>query len=342
MGEKGKIAVRNIRREANEELKKKLKDKVISEDQNKNFEKNIQKITDNSIDNIDKILIDKEKRLAKYEQTQPYCLYNGWQWKVGYQNKRGRNFGHLKGVETVKKKVTYSLKLNIPIDTFYVFSSENRKRPKKEISFLFKLIKRYFTDEIDQVVSEGIKINIIGDIKKLSPDLNKILKNSVQLTKKIKKIIVNLAINYGSKHEILIAFKLMKKNISIKKFEKNLYTSNMPDPDILIRTGGQKRLSNFMLWQLAYSELFFLDKLWPDFKSSDLKNNQKFNKIKRNFELYSDIKFKKRIYTSFILFFLVFLIFKFNIILVYSLLILGVFSILEFINISRKIFKKNL
>ena len=202
----------------------------------------------------------------------------------GIKNNRGRNFGHLKGVETVKKIVTYSLKLNIPIVTFYVFSSENWKRPKKEISFLFKLIKRYFTDEIDKVVSEGIKINIIGDAKKLSPDLNKILKNTAQLTKKNKKIIVNLAINYGSKHEILNAFKLMKKDISIKKFEKNLYTRNMPDPDILIRTGGQKRLSNFMLWQLAYSELFFLDKLWPDFKSSDLKKIiKKFYKIKRNF-----------------------------------------------------------
>ena len=114
--------------------------------------------------------------------------------------------------------------------------------------------------------------------------MNKILRNTTQLTKKNKKIIVNLAINYGSKHEILNAFKLMKKNVSIKKFEKNLYTSGMPDPDILIRTGGQKRLSNFMLWQLAYSELFFLDKLWPDFKSSDLKKIiKKFNKIKRNF-----------------------------------------------------------
>ena len=202
----------------------------------------------------------------------------------GIKKKRGRNFGHLKGVETVKKIVTYALKLNIPIVTFYVFSSENWKRPKKEISFLFKLIKRYFIDEIEKVITEGIKINIIGDTKKLSPDLNKILRNTAQLTKKNKKIIVNLAINYGSKHEILNAFKLIKKNISMKKFEKNLYTSNMPDPDILIRTGGQKRLSNFMLWQLAYSELFFLDKLWPDFKSSDLKKIiKKFYKIKRNF-----------------------------------------------------------
>ena len=123
-------------------------------------------------------------------------------------------------------------------------------------------------------------MEVLQVLLKVEQMLNKILKNTAQLTKKNKKIIVNLAINYGSKHEILNAFKLMKKDISIKKFEKNLYTRNMPDPDILIRTGGQKRLSNFMLWQLAYSELFFLDKLWPDFKSSDLKKIiKKFSKI---------------------------------------------------------------
>ena len=202
----------------------------------------------------------------------------------GIKNKKGRNFGHLKGVETVKKIVTSSLKLNIPIVTFYVFSSENWKRPKKEITFLFKLIKRYFTDEIDKVVSEGIRINIIGDMKKLASDLKKTLSNTVKLTKKNKKITVNLAINYGSKNEIMNAFKYSSKNLSKKKFEENLYTSGMPDPDILIRTGGQKRLSNFMLWQLAYSELFFLDKLWPEFKTSDLKKIiKKFHRIKRNF-----------------------------------------------------------
>ena len=202
----------------------------------------------------------------------------------GIKNKRGRNFGHLKGVETVKKIVTYSLKLNIPIVTFYVFSSENWKRPKKEISFLFKLIKRYFTDEIDQVVSEGIKINIIGDIKKLSPDLNKILKNSAQLTKKNKKIIVNLAINYGSKSEIIQAIKKTGERFSVKKFETNLYTKGMSDPDILIRTGGFKRLSNFLLWQSAYTELFFLKKLWPDFNSIDLARIiRSYKKINRNY-----------------------------------------------------------
>ena len=201
----------------------------------------------------------------------------------GINKKRGRNFGHLKGVETVKKIVTSAIKLKIPIVTFYVFSSENWKRPKTEISFLFKLIKQYFSQEIENVLSQGIRINIFGDEKKFPLYLKKILKKIIKVTKKNKKIIVNLAINYGSKQEILNSAK-KTKNINFKNFEKNLYTQNMPDPDILIRTGGHKRLSNFMLWQLAYSELFFLDKLWPDFNQKDLKNILKsFKKSKRNF-----------------------------------------------------------
>ena len=202
----------------------------------------------------------------------------------GMKKKGSRNFGHLKGVETVKKIVSYAIKLKIPIVTFYVFSSENWRRPKREISFLFQLIKRYFTDEIERVIAQGIKIHIIGDIKKLSSDIKKTLNKTIKLTKKNKNITVNLAINYGSKNEILNAMNKMKKKLTIKNFEKNLYTSSMPDPDILIRTGGQKRLSNFMLWQLAYSELFFIEKLWPDFKSSDLRHIiEKYYKRKRNF-----------------------------------------------------------
>ena len=201
----------------------------------------------------------------------------------GKKRKKGRNFGHLKGVETVKKIVKSSIKLKIPIVTFYVFSSENWKRPKSEISFLFKLINNYFTKEIEKVITEGIKINIIGELNKLGSDINKNLKKSMSLTKKNKKIIVNLAINYGSKAEIIQALKKTKK-ISLKNFEKNLYTKNIPNPDILIRTGGHQRLSNFMLWQLAYAELFFLKKLWPEFKPNDLKKIiSKFKKSKRNF-----------------------------------------------------------
>ena len=202
----------------------------------------------------------------------------------GKKRNRGRNFGHFKGVETVKKIVKSSMRLNIPNATFYVFSSENWKRPKKEIDYLFKIIKNYFTKEIENIVLQGIRINILGNIKKLSPEIQSVLKKTTNLTKKNKKISVNLAINYGSKDEIINAFKKNKKKISIYNFEKNLYTSGIPNPDILIRTGGHQRLSNFMLWQLAYSELFFLKKLWPDFNSNDLtKIVRKYKKSKRNF-----------------------------------------------------------
>ena len=202
----------------------------------------------------------------------------------GIKKRKSRNYGHLKGVDTVKKIVKSSIKFQIPIITFYVFSSENWRRPKKEINFLFKLIKIYFFKEIHNIKKQGIKLNIFGEINKLPLDTKNALKKSCEITKKNKKIIVNLAINYGSKNEILNALKKMKKKISLKNLEKNLYTKNIPDPEILIRTGGHKRLSNFMLWQLAYTEIFFLKKLWPDFTGFDLhKVISKFKKIKRNF-----------------------------------------------------------
>ena len=202
----------------------------------------------------------------------------------GKKRGRTRNYGHLKGVETVKKIVKASIKLKIPIVSFYVFSSENWRRPKKEINFLFKLINRYFLEEIKSIVEQGIRINILGELSKLPTNIKSTLKKTTYLTKNNKKILVNLAINYGSKNEILNAFKITKKKVTIKKFEKNLYTKNIPNPDLLIRTGGHKRLSNFMLWQLAYAELYFLRKLWPEFNTIDLKkiiNNYK--NIKRNF-----------------------------------------------------------
>ena len=201
----------------------------------------------------------------------------------GVKKKRGRNYGHVKGIETVKKIVKNSIKLKIPIVTFYVFSSENWKRPKKEINFLFNLIKNYFLKEIQTLIKQGIKINIIGEFNKLSLEIRSTLKKTMFLTKKNKKILVNLAINYGSHNEILNAAKKTKK-FNLKNFEKKLFTKNLPYPDILIRTGGHQRLSNFMLWQLAYSELYFLKKLWPDFNSGDFKKIiSKYKKSKRNF-----------------------------------------------------------
>ncbi len=203
----------------------------------------------------------------------------------GKKKRRNRNYGHYAGVKTVKKIVEYSLKLKIPVITFYVFSTENWKRPKNEINFLFNLIKSYFNSELNNVIKNGIKINIIGELSKLPLQLKNILRNTVLETKKNKKIIVNLALNYGSKTELSNTFKKIKsKKINEKTINKNLYTKKLPDPDILIRTGGKKRLSNFMLWQLAYAELYFLDKLWPDFTNKDLnKIINNYYKIQRNF-----------------------------------------------------------
>ena len=211
-----------------------------------------------------------------------FIMVGNGRW--GKKKGKSRNFGHLKGVETVKKIVKESLKLKIPVLTFYVFSSENWKRPKKEKTFLFKLLKEYFFNELNNIVKQDIKINILGDVKKFSKELKLVLKKTKDITNKNKKIIVNLALNYGSKIEILNALKKTKRNLTIKNIENNLYTKNIPNPDILIRTGGYQRLSNFLLWQLAYTELFFLKKLWPDFNSSDLRKIiRRYNKIQRNF-----------------------------------------------------------
>ncbi len=205
----------------------------------------------------------------------------------GKKKGKSRNFGHLKGVQIIEKLVKYSIKLKIPILTFYTFSTENWKRPRKEITFLFKLIKDYFDKEINNLVKNDIKINILGNLKPLPKKIRQCLLKSMSNTKKSKKIIVNLAINYGSRNEILNANKIIlkkKMRITYKNFEKSLYTKNMPEPDLLIRTGGENRLSNFLLYQLAYSELYFIKKLWPDFKVSDYNRIIKhFRKVKRNF-----------------------------------------------------------
>ena len=203
----------------------------------------------------------------------------------GKKKNKNRNYGHYAGVKTVKKIVQASIKFKIPIVTFYVFSTENWKRPKTEINFLFNLVNSYFKSELQNVIKNGIKINIIGELNKLPSKLKSVLRETIKKTNKNKKILVNLALNYGSKKELINTFKKIKlKKINENNIRNNLYTRNIPDPDILIRTGGKKRLSNFMLWQLAYSELFFLDKLWPDFNSKDLNKVLKhFYKTKRNF-----------------------------------------------------------
>ncbi len=205
----------------------------------------------------------------------------------GRKKKKSRNFGHINGIKVIKKLVKDSIKIKIPILTFYTFSTENWRRPKKEINFLFKLIDNYFVKEITNLVENNIKINIIGNIKILPKKVRLRLTESMRRTNKCKKILINLAINYGSKNEIVEAVRNIRRKrvpISIKNFENNLYTRNLPDPDILIRTGGKKRLSNFLLWQLAYSEIYFVDKLWPDFNITDYHRIIKhFKRVKRNF-----------------------------------------------------------
>ena len=204
----------------------------------------------------------------------------------GLKNNNSRNAGHKEGLKTVEKIIKESVKHNLKYLTLYAFSTENWKRPKKEIKFLFSLLENFLINKIDDLYKQNIKLKIIG-VKNFSSDLNKLLARSEKKTSKNTKLQINLALNYGSKSELINAFKNLKKNndlINEKNLTKYLQTKNIPDPDILIRTGNTKRLSNFLLWQIAYSEIFFVKKLWPDFNQKDFnKIIKKFKLIKRNF-----------------------------------------------------------
>ena len=205
-------------------------------------------------------------------------------WGLKYKN--SRNAGHKAGLKTVEKIIKVSIKQKIKFLTLYAFSTENWKRPKNEINYLFNLLENFLKNRIDDLNNKNIKLKIIGT-KNFSKKLNTLLKLAEKKTSKNKKLQINLALNYGSKYELLNAFKIMQKTkvkINEKNFSKYLQTNNIPDPDLLIRTGNTKRLSNFLLWQLAYSEIFFEKKLWPEFKESDYnKVIKKFKLIKRNF-----------------------------------------------------------
>ena len=205
-------------------------------------------------------------------------------WGLKYKN--SRNAGHKVGLNTVEKIIKKSIKYNIKFLTLFAFSTENWKRPKKEVNYLFNLLENFLLSKIDDLHKQNIKFKVIGK-KKFSKKLNLLLNSSEKKTSKNSKMQINLALNYGSKFELVNAIKKIVKNksrINEKNIEKFLYTKNIPDPDILIRTGNTKRLSNFLLWQIAYSEIFFEKKLWPDFNERDYSRIiDTFKKIKRNY-----------------------------------------------------------
>ena len=204
----------------------------------------------------------------------------------GLKYKTSRNEGHKAGLSTVEKIIKESIKQKISYLTLYAFSTENWNRPKKEINYLFNLLENFLSNKIEDLNKKDIKLNIIG-VKNFSKKLNKLLNSSERKTLKNTTLQINLALNYGSKFEILNSIKRMNANndkINEKNFEKYLQTKNIPNPELLIRTGNTKRLSNFLLWQLAYAEIFFEKKLWPDFNERDyVRIIKKFKKIKRNF-----------------------------------------------------------
>ena len=204
----------------------------------------------------------------------------------GLKHKKSRNAGHKAGLNTVEKIIKETIKNKIKYLTLYAFSTENWKRPKKEINFLFSLLENFLINRIDELHKQNIKLKIIG-AKNFSSKLNNLLNKSEKKTFKNSKLQINLALNYGSKFELISAFKNLsksKKKINELNLGKYLQTKDIPDPDLLIRTGNTNRLSNFLLWQIAYSEIFFEKKLWPEFNEKDYnKIIRNYKKIKRNF-----------------------------------------------------------
>ena len=205
----------------------------------------------------------------------------------GIKHKKSRNAGHRAGLNTVEVVINQCIRNKIRFLTLYTFSSENWKRPKNEITFLFKLLENFLKKKINKIIERDIKLKFIGELSKLPSKIQKLIKLSEKKTIENKSLQINIALNYGFKIELIKTIKKIKqKNIQLneKNIDNNLYTKNIPNPDILIRTGNTHRLSNFLLWQLSYTEIFFEKKLWPDFKDKDFdKILKKFKNIKRNF-----------------------------------------------------------
>ena len=205
----------------------------------------------------------------------------------GLKRGKSRNYGHSEGIKTVKKIISAAISKKIQYLTLFTFSTENWKRPKKEIDFLIRILEGYIVKELDNLIKKKIRLKIIGNINKFPKSLKVKLKNVEKLTKKNEKIQINIALNYGSKEELIktiIKLKYLSLKINEKNISNNLYTKGIPDPEILIRTGNTYRLSNFLLWQLSYAEIFFVKKLWPDFNKNDLNRIiSRYTKIRRNF-----------------------------------------------------------
>lgn len=192
-----------------------------------------------------------------------------------------RTMGHKAGVETIRRIIKEADALGVKYLTLYAFSTENWKRPQEEVGALMKLLVQYLRQELNSLNKNGVVINVLGDVSKLPKDCQDEILRSVEVTKENKGIVMNVALNYGGRDEILRATKLISmdvKNGKVKEedineelIEKYLYTNGIPDPDIIIRPSGEQRLSNFLLWQCAYSEFWYSNICWPDFAESDLR-----------------------------------------------------------------------
>ena len=205
----------------------------------------------------------------------------------GIKHKKSRNSGHRAGLNTIEEIIDETIKQKINHLTLYTFSTENWKRPKKEIDFLFNLLENFLIKKLKNLMKNKIKIKVIGNKKKFTKNLQKILIKSEKKTNKNDRLQINLALNYGSKEELINAIKIInfkKEKFTEENIDKNLYTKDIPNPDILIRTGNTHRLSNFLLWQSAYTEIFFEKKMWPAFKRNDYRKIlNRFRLLKRNF-----------------------------------------------------------
>lgn len=218
------------------------------------------------------IKISRKLDLKRLPRHMGIILDGNGRWAT--KRRLPRNIGHKAGCENLKRIVRHIYELGIKYTTFFMFSTENWKRPKQEVDGIFDIVREYLHESVDEFVEYGVKIVTMGDASKLPEDLYKKLMEVVKATSKCDKLVLNLAINYGGRDEILRAVNLAIADgeilNTVTDFQKYLYTSDIPDPDFIIRTSGEMRVSNFMLFQMAYTEWYFTKTLWPDFTEKEL------------------------------------------------------------------------